>query len=79
MAMFFTTCTYPNVLGLLSLTVCVMLATSAPALHVRQATDGSGCEQRGDIFDKSCKFQYFIIGSHVYYALLVHSVNSMNE
>ena len=51
MAKFFTTCTYPNVLGLLSLTVCVMLATSAPALHVRQATDGSGCEQRGDIFD----------------------------
>ena len=38
-------CTYPNVLGLLSLTVCVILATSAPARPVREATDGSGCDQ----------------------------------
>ena len=49
MAKFFTTCTHPNVLGLLSLTVFVMLATSAPARHVRQTTDGSGRIQRGDI------------------------------
>ena len=45
MAKCFTTCTSSNVLALFSLTVCVMLATSAPTVHVPQATnDISGCE-----------------------------------
>ena len=42
MAKFFTTCTSSNVLALFSLTVCVMLATSAPTVDVRRST--SGCE-----------------------------------
>ena len=53
MAKCFTTCTSSNVLALFSLTVCVMLATSAPTVDVRQATkDGSGCKliDRRDIF-----------------------------
>ena len=46
MAKCFTTYTSSNVLALFSLTVCVMLATSAPTVHVRQATnDSSGCER----------------------------------
>ena len=45
MANFFTTCTSSNVLALFSLTVCVMLATSAPTVDVRRATS-----DRRDIF-----------------------------
>ena len=56
MAKCFTTYTSSNVLALFSLTVCVMLATSAPTLHVRRSTNdisGSGCERidRSDIFN----------------------------
>ena len=65
-------CTYPNVLGLLSLTVCVMLATSAPTVHVREA---SGCVRRGDIHNDTITLVsstiYCVIGSHVYYASIV--------
>ena len=72
MAKFFTICTYPNVLGLLSLTVCIMLATSAPARHVRQA---NGCVRRKDIHDDTITLVsstiYCVIGSHVYYASIV--------
>ena len=83
MAKFFTTCTYPNALGLLSLTVCVMLATSAPTVHVRQV---SRCvHDRRDIYydvttlvssNILCPtiYRYCVIGSH---ALLVHSVMRM--
>ena len=65
MAKCFTTYTSSNVLALFSLTVCVMLATSVPTVHVRRSTndsrstngsqstnDSSGCKRidRKDIF-----------------------------
>ena len=68
MAKCFTTYTSSNVLALFSLTVCVMLATSVPTVHVRQATNdsqptndsqstndssGCGCINRKDIFNKT--------------------------
>ena len=43
MAKCFTTYTSSNVLALFSLTVCVILATSAPTVHVRRATN-DGCK-----------------------------------
>ena len=75
MAKCFTTCTSSNVLALFSLTVCVMLATSAPTVHIRQATkDGSGCKliKRKDIYDEittdvSSNIQLnCVIGMHVH-------------
>ena len=61
MAKFFTTCTYPNVLGLFSLTVCVMLATSAPARHVRQVSD---CDRREDIHNETITLVSFNMLCH---------------
>ena len=75
MAKFFATCTSSNLLALFSLTVCVMLATSAPTVHIRQATkDGSGCKliKRKDIYDEittdvSSNIQLnCVIGMHVH-------------
>ena len=67
MAKFFTTCTYPNVLALFSLTVCVMLATSAPTVHVRQV---SGCDQRGDIYNNVTTLVSSNISYHWYTCIL---------
>ena len=57
MANFFTTCTSSNVLALFSLTVCVMLATSAPTVDVRRATS-----DRRDIFYKTTD----LVSSNIY-------------
>ena len=51
MAKCFTTCTSSNVLALFSLTVCVMLATSAPTVDVRRDTSGCKPFDRRDIFN----------------------------
>ena len=90
MAKCFTTYTPSNVLALFSLTVCVMLTTSAPTVDVRRSTNDSQstnnsscCEHidRRDIFDNRTTLVSSNICSvnGILSALLVHSVNNMKR
>ena len=73
MAKCFTTCTSSNVLALFSLTVCVMLATSAPIVHVRRSTSGCKPIDRRDIFDnRTTLVSSNICSINVTHAYLVH-------